>query len=92
MTSRQHPRQRRLSWAWCLLLAVPGPGSIAWAQDNRDLCLQWSRSHGAEKIALANTIGAQNLLTKVHRLAEAQPGDSQSLYSSNDIQRLCRRL
>lgn len=77
-------------WAVALALAVPLAGASAAGQDTRALCLQWGRSHGAEQIALANAIGAQHLLTKDHKLAEAQPGDRRSLYRSSDLQRLCR--
>ena len=47
-------------------------------------------AHGAEKATLANHLGAINHLTKNQRLAEAQPGDTRSLYRTADLQRLCR--
>ncbi len=54
------------------------------------LCSQWRSARGAEKASLANRIGASNGLTKNTKLAESQPGDTNSLYRIADIQRLCR--
>ena len=57
---------------------------------NLELCTRWQEAHGAEKATLANHLGAINHLTKNQRLAEAQPGDTRSLYRTADLQRLCR--
>ena len=57
---------------------------------NLELCALWRGARGAEKATLANRLGAANGLTKNQRLAEAQPGDTRSLYRSADLQRLCR--
>lgn len=65
-------------------------GSMVWATDLQHACLEWRRAHGQEQVVLANRIGAEQLLTKTHRFAEAQPDASVSLYNRNDIARLCR--
>lgn len=57
---------------------------------NLELCTRWQEAHGAEKATLANHLGAINGLTKNQSLAEAQPGDTRSLYRTPDLQRLCR--
>ena len=66
-----------------LLIAPSAPG-------NQELCSQWRSARGAEKASLANRLGASNGLTKNTKLAESQPGDTNSLYRIADIQRLCR--
>ena len=66
-----------------LVLAALTPGNV-------ERCAQWRRAQGVEKAALANQLGAANALTKNQRLAEAQPGDSHSLYRTADLLRLCR--
>jgi hypothetical protein len=77
------------------LLASAGLlGSIpftAVAGDTRRDCQAWASATGAAKITIANRIGREQLLTKTHKLAELQPGVSENLYSSSDIQRLCHR-
>ena len=72
-----------------LLLAGIGT-TAARAMDTRCDCLSWASASGAAKAAIANRIGSEHLLTKAHKLAEAKPGASESLYRSSDIQRLCR--
>jgi hypothetical protein len=67
------------------------PRSAQSADGNREQCLQWSRSHGPERAALADELGRRNGLTKIHRLAEPDPGTGRSLYTTADILRLCRR-
>ena len=57
---------------------------------NLELCALWRGARGAEKAKLANRLGAANSLTKNQRFAEAQPGDTHSLYRSADLRRLCR--
>jgi len=47
--------------------------------------------HGQERVAIANRIGREQLLTKNRLLQEANSGDTTSLYRWSDIQRLCRR-
>lgn len=74
-----------------LLLPLLPCGSASRAGDLRHDCLAWSRSHGREKVAIANRIGRDNLLTKQRQFAEAHPDDSTSLYRWSDIQLLCRR-
>ena len=68
-------------------LAPPG---AALTPGNLELCALWRGAHGAEKATLANRLGATNGLTKNQGLAEAQPGDTRSLYRTADLQRLCR--
>jgi gamma-glutamylcyclotransferase (GGCT)/AIG2-like uncharacterized protein YtfP len=65
--------------------------SAAQASDLRQQCRAWITAHGREQVEIANRIGREQLLTKTHKLAEANPADSTSLYSWSDIQRLCRR-
>jgi hypothetical protein len=69
--------------------ALAQPGSTL-PSGNLELCALWRGARGAEKATLANRLGAANGLTKNQRLAEAQPGDTRSLYRSADLQRLCR--
>lgn len=64
----------------------------ALAPGNLELCAKWRAARGVEKATLANRLGATNSLTKNTKLAEAQPSDSNSLYRSTDIQRLCRNF
>ncbi len=73
-----------------LLLAGIG-ATAAGAADTRRDCQSWASASGSTKTAIANRIGSEHLLTKAHKLAEAKPGASESLYRSSDIQRLCRR-
>jgi hypothetical protein len=73
-----------------LLLAGIG-ATAAVAADTRRDCQSWASASGSTKAAIANRIGSEHLLTKAHKLAEAKPGASESLYRSSDIQRLCRR-
>jgi len=78
--------------AWLLsasLLALIPLSALA--GDTRRDCQAWASASGAAKVSIANRIGSEELLTKTHKLAEPQPGASESLYSSSDIQRLCRR-
>ena len=70
-------------------VGLTGPG-IALPPGNLELCARWREAHGAEKATLANHLGAINGLTKNTRLAEAQPGDTRSIYRIADLQRLCR--
>lgn len=70
-------------------LALARPGA-ALPPGNLELCARWQGAHGAEKATLANRLGAGNGLTKNQRFAEAQPGDTHSLYRSVDLRRLCR--
>ena len=70
----------------------PGTGAAQQPRDLRGQCLAWASAHGREQVLLANRIGHEQLLTKTHRLAEAQANEDVSLYSWSDIQRLCRRL
>ena len=70
-----------------IALAPPGAALPA---GNLELCALWRGAGGAEKATLANRLGAANSLTKNQRLAEAQPGDTRSLYRTADLQRLCR--
>lgn len=85
-------RGRRASLAALLLFIGLGFGGVAWAGDLRRDCLALNSSHGQERIAIANRIGQSQLLTKHTRLADAQPGDSTSLYRWSDIQRVCRSV
>lgn len=74
------------SWIGALVLgsvAALAPGPL-------ELCARWQQARGAEKASLANQLGAGHGLTKDQRLAEAQPGDTRSLYRLNDLRRLCR--
>lgn len=64
--------------------------SRVWATDLQHACLEWRRAHGHAQVVLTNQIGSEQLLTKTHRFAEAQPDASVSLYNRNDIARLCR--
>ena len=73
-----------------LLLAGIG-ATAAVAADTRRDCQSWASASGSTKAAIANRIGSEHLLTKAHKLSEAKPGASESLYRSGDIQRLCRR-
>ena len=70
-------------WLAICVVAALAPGNL-------ELCAEWRAARGVEKATLANRLGATNSLTKNTKLAEAQPGDSNSLYRSTDIQRLCR--
>jgi len=70
-------------------VALARPGA-ALPPGNLELCARWREAHGAEKATLANHLGAINGLTKNQRFAAAQPGDTQSLYRTADLQRLCR--
>jgi hypothetical protein len=79
----------RVAWLAAGLLGASGLAIPAHADNTRHDCLLWNRSGGAERVELGNRIGASNLLTKQHNFATAQPGDSQSLYSSADLRRLC---
>ncbi len=63
---------------------------VALPPGNLELCALWRGSNGMEKAILANRLGEANSLTKNQRLAEAQPGDTRSLYRTADLQRLCR--
>lgn len=63
----------------------------AQAGDLRQQCRAWMAAHGREQVEIANRIGREQLLTKTHKLAEASPDDTTSLYSWSDLQRLCRR-
>jgi hypothetical protein len=87
------PRQSRLIRV--ALVASAGLLGItpctAVAGDTRRDCQAWASASGAAKITIANRIGQEQLLTKTHKLAELQPGVSENLYSSSDIQRLCHR-
>ena len=76
-------------WVPAGLLGIRALGNPALAADTRHDCMLWNRSGGAERVELGNRIGASNLLTKRHRLASAEPGDSQSLYSTVDLRRHC---
>jgi gamma-glutamylcyclotransferase (GGCT)/AIG2-like uncharacterized protein YtfP len=84
-------RRRNLLALAMLLVPLLPCGAAAQAGDLRRDCLEWSRSHGREKVAIANRIGRDNLLTKERQFAEAQPDDTTSLYRWSDIQLLCRR-
>jgi hypothetical protein len=86
----QGRRQNLLGLA-LLLLPLLLCGAPSRAGDLRHDCLEWSRSHGREKVAIANRIGRDNLLTKERQFAEARPDDTTSLYRRSDIQLLCRR-
>ena len=77
------PLLRTHPWLAIFVLAALAPGNL-------ELCAEWRAARGVEKATLANRLGSTNSLTKNTRLAEAQPGDSNSLYRSTDIQRLCR--
>jgi len=70
-------------------VALARPGA-ALPPGNLEVCARWREALGAEKATLANHLGAINGLTKNQRLAEAQPGDTRSLYRTPDLQRLCR--
>lgn len=80
-------RLQRLAAAVLLALA---PTTAAAADTRRD-CQAWASASGGAKVVIANRIGSEQLLTKTHRLAELNPEASESLYSTSDIQRLCRR-
>ncbi len=80
---------RRLAALALTAMAGAAAAPLARAGDNRHDCLAWAGSHGAERVALANRIGAGNLLTKARPFTEASPGDPQSLYRSSDIRRFC---
>ena len=74
--------------AGLIVLCAPHHPAFA-AGDTRQDCMLWNRSSGAERVELGNRIGAENLLTKQHRFATTQPGDTLSLYSTADLRRLC---
>jgi len=87
-----HWRGARPSEAVLLLgLAALLLGSAVSAGDLRHDCLALQSSHGQERVAIANRIGREQLLTKNRLLQEANSGDTTSLYRWSDIQRLCRR-
>jgi hypothetical protein len=69
--------------------ALAQPGSPL-PSGNLELCALWRGARGAQKATVANRLGAANSLTKNQRFAEAQPGDTLSLYRNADLQRLCR--
>ncbi len=74
-----------------LALVLAGIGATAAvAADTRRDCQSWASASGSTKATIANGIGSEHLLTKAHKLAEAKPGASESLYRSSDIRRLCR--
>ena len=78
--------------AWLVtagLLGVATLSNPALAGDTRHDFLLWNHSGGAERVELGNRIGASNLLTKQHSFATAEPGDSQSLYRTVNLRRLC---
>ena len=83
------PSIKRAALVLGLGVALARPGA-ALPPGNLELCAHWRQAHGAEKATLANHLGAINGLTKNQRLAEAQPGDTRSLYRTADLQRLCR--
>ena len=67
-----------------LFWAAPGP-----AGDSLARCNAWQRSHGVERILLANTIGAANSLTKRQKLLESPADAPIALYLDSDLQRVC---
>lgn len=84
---------RPLSLAAALAATLAAAG--AWRQpalagDLRGDCLALSRSHGGERVAIANRIGREHYLTKDSLRAEERPDRAVSLYRWSDIQRLCR--
>lgn len=86
--SASHSSHSSQSRDMVVALAVSVLASVS--AGNLGRCAQWRRAQGIEKAALANQLGATNHLTKNQRLAEAQPGETQSLYRISDLQRLCR--
>lgn len=70
--------------------ALAGSALAAGSAGNLERCAQWRMAQGVDKATLANQLGAANHLTKNQRLAEAQPGETRSLYRTSDLQRLCR--
>jgi hypothetical protein len=67
-----------------LFWATPGH-----AGDSQARCNAWQRSHGVERILLANRIGAANYLTKRQKLLESPSDAPISLYHDSDLQRVC---
>jgi hypothetical protein len=53
-------------------------------------CHRWASASGNARIAVANQLGADHLLTKNTRLAESDPSKPVELYRFGDLQRLCR--
>ena len=53
-------------------------------------CHRWASASGNARIAVANQLGADHLLTKNNRLAEPDPSRPVELYRFGDLQRLCR--
>lgn len=81
-----------LGGAAALALAVPGaftPPPLR-AGDLTQDCHRWARASGNARIAVANQLGADHLLTKNTRLAESDPSQPVELYRFGDLQRLCR--
>ena len=72
------------------LAALGGEPLAGRAEGNLHDCQLWRSSSGAEHTLVANRLGANNLLTKNHKLDPGAPDGSQPLYRSSDIQRLCR--
>ncbi|MFY8148091.1 MAG: gamma-glutamylcyclotransferase family protein [Prochlorococcaceae cyanobacterium] len=83
-----------LAAAALLATCSPAPVAVLHAAvlqaDLRQDCLQWQQSHGSARVALANRIGAEQLLTKNHRLAESGSDAPTSLYRQADLVRVCR--
>ena len=78
--------------AWLVACSLASAAATsAQAGDLRQQCRDWMVAQGHEQVLIANRIGQEQLLTKIHKLAEAGPEDTSSLYSWSDIQRLCRR-
>ncbi len=69
-----------------LILLGAGPGA---AGDSLARCNAWQRSHGVERILLANALGAANHLTKRQKLLESPADAPVALYLDSDLQRVC---
>ncbi len=83
-----------MSGAWGLgaalvLAAALTPPPLRAGDLHRD-CRRWASAGGSARIALANRLGAEHLLTKDTRLADSDPAQPVQLYRPGDLQRLCR--
>lgn len=74
-----------LALAPLLLATLPAAASF----DNQAACAAWRSSHGTARILLGNQIGAENRLSKNHRLQESPPEAPIALYSVIDLRRIC---
>ena len=79
------------SGRWLAALMALAPAIAQGADSLRHDCLLWQQAHGLERAVIADRIGQAQLLTRARQPGQVAPGGHDSLYSPNDIQRLCRR-